>query len=301
MGGTRTSRVPLLVRGALCLRVGVLGLAVAAMSPPGAQAADVWASLLSQAEELGLPTRFLQSIAPGFLTIEFEDLRAYGAEYHPDVHRMILNRTLSLNAAGGVLRPLRKLSHRDLSTLYHELFHAYFDFVRTNPQPRDHDPGAAHLLALAQAQRRCRYEQVLITPVVQQKSITERRYLTQQESWEALNETWAVFVGWAIWTELEFGPGRERLRTPKALSRWKARLKEADREGSLVGYYAPESMEEQRVTAKRYLAPQEKISPQEVAGLLEVILEFSPEQAHHLSAGLEPRASALPGSPDCPS
>ncbi len=300
MGGIRAARVLRRSRGICLLCAGLLGLVVAAGSPSAAYAVDLWGSLIDQAGALGLPTRFLRAIAPDFLTIEYEDLRTYAAEYHPDTHRMVLNRTLSLNAAGGVLRPLRKLSHQDLSTLFHELFHAYFDYLVTNPKIRADNPDAARLMAVAEAYRRCRYEQVLITPVVQRKSVTERRFLSPRESWEALNETWAVFVGWAIWTELELGLGREAGVTPKEFSRWVTRLKKADGEAILVGYYAPESEEEQRVTGKRHLAPQQKISPEEAAGLLEIILEFPASRAHQAAAAMAPSSLGLPGSPACP-
>ena len=50
-----------------------------------------------------LPTAFLKEIDPTFVTVVFEDLRTYAAEYHPEDHRMILNMRLSFNKAGGRL------------------------------------------------------------------------------------------------------------------------------------------------------------------------------------------------------
>ena len=38
---------------------------------------------------------------------------------------------LSFNAAGGALRSLRDLTNRDIQTLYHELFHAFMDYLTT--------------------------------------------------------------------------------------------------------------------------------------------------------------------------
>src|SRR5690349_15156519 len=61
---------------------------------------DFWPSLIAQAKTAGLPTRFLLAIDPSFVTLEFDDLHAFAAEYHPEDHQLILNRSLSFNAAG---------------------------------------------------------------------------------------------------------------------------------------------------------------------------------------------------------
>lgn len=275
------------------------------MPADGLAAEDPWKALLAQASALGLPTHFLDVMTPGFVTLEFENLHTYAAEYHPQEHRMVLNRALSFNAAGGVLRPLATLTHQDLGTLYHELFHAYLDFLRSSPQAGP-DPGAARLLALAQKLQQCRYQVVQITPLVQRKSSTERRILTDREAWEALNETWAVFVGWAIWTRLELaGPaGKPWRQGPKAEERWLQRLKKADLQGDLTGYYEPEDPIERNMTHKRYLAPAFRISPGEVALLAEVVLGDSPEEAKRTAAALESsqpplvRGTGCPGSPN---
>ena len=58
-----------------------------------------WKALLQQANSLNLPTEFLQHIDPKFVTLTFEDLRTYAAEYHPENHTMILNMRLSFNEA----------------------------------------------------------------------------------------------------------------------------------------------------------------------------------------------------------
>ena len=115
---------------------------------------------------------------------------------------MVLNRALSFNGAGATLRPLGNFTHAQIETLYHELFHAYIDHLVTAAEASPEvapDP----LLAFAKVQQGCHYGAVLITPVVQRKSETEERFLTERESWEALNETWAVFVGWVVWNQLE--------------------------------------------------------------------------------------------------
>src|ERR1041384_3543804 len=137
-----------------------------------------------------------------FVRFEFDELHSYAAEYHLGTHRMVLNRTLSFNGAGATLRPLGRLTHAEIATLYHELFHAYLDYLVTAAEASPEvalDP----VLAFARAQQACRYSAVLITPVVQRSSETEERFLSEHESWEALNETWAVFVGWVVWNQLE--------------------------------------------------------------------------------------------------
>jgi hypothetical protein len=221
--------------------------------------------------------------------LEFDDLHQFAAEYHPDDHRMVLNRALSFNAAGGALRPLARMTHGELATFYHELFHAYMDFTSSAPELTARDPEAAHLLTFARTQQHCRYQQVLITPVVQRKSAVEPRFLTDRESWEALNETWAVFVGWAVWTKLELQDGRRSQQRQKldAATGWLSRLKKADKSGELVGYYEPEDAAERSVTHKRYLAPPNGISPREVAILLEVVLGEPAELAHRSAAMME--------------
>ena len=60
----------------------------------------LWHALVAEAKTLTLPTQFLEEVPAQFVTFEFEDLRAFAAEYHPAEHRMVLDRSLSLNAAG---------------------------------------------------------------------------------------------------------------------------------------------------------------------------------------------------------
>src|SRR5574342_1422725 len=162
----------------------------------------MWRQLLIEAQALGLPTKFLKVVPPSFVRFEFDDLHSYAAEYHLGEHRMVLNRKLSFNRAGTTLRPLGRLTHTEISTLYHELFHAYLDYLVTVAETLPEAPSDP-LLALARTQQGCHYGAVLITPVVQRRSETEERFLSERESWEALNETWAVFVGWVVWNQLE--------------------------------------------------------------------------------------------------
>jgi hypothetical protein len=207
-----------------------------------------------------------------FVSFEFDDLQAFAAEYHPSEHRMVLNRTLSFNVAGGTLRPLARLTHAELETLYHELFHAYMDYLETKEAQGELDA----LLSFGRRQQRCRYGTVLITPVVQRKTETEERFLSERESWEALNEGWAVFVGWTVWTRLEMrsGPDRSAQKFNKQRDAWLRRLEEADRDAKLRGYYEPEDPAERSVTRKRFLAPGSRLSSEEIERLMSGPLEF---------------------------
>jgi hypothetical protein len=237
----------------------------------------MWRQLLSEAHALGLPTKFLKIVPPSFVQFEFDDLHSYAAEYHIGEHRMVLNRALSFNGAGATLRPLGRLTHAEIETLYHELFHAYIDYLVT---AADASPEVVSdpLLAFARAQQRCHYGAVLITPVVQRKGETEERFLTERESWEALNETWAVFVGWIVWNQLELtgSEGRSIQKSGKSQDEWVRRLGSADREGMLRGYYEPEDPGERSVARKRYVAPASRLSEQEATVLMKDIIGLSP-------------------------
>lgn len=239
-----------------------------------ADSGRLWRHVVEQASGLGLPTTFLRTMPSDFVRFEFGDLRTYAAEYHPADHRMVLNRSLSFNAAGGTLRPLARMTHKELETLYHELFHAYVDYLATEYAEAATMPP---LLTFAKAVQQCRYQAVLITPLVQRKLETEERYLTEQESWEALNETWAVFVGWAVWTQLEVGKGKNgHAKGGRGQEAWLARLRQADSNGDLRGYYEPADPAEREITRKRFLAPAYRLSAAETEKLME-ILEFPPE------------------------
>jgi len=237
----------------------------------------MWPQLLSEAHALGLPTKFLKAVPPGFVQFEFDDLHSYAAEYHLGEHRMVLNRALSFNGAGATLRPLGRLTHAEIETLYHELFHAYVDYLVTVAEASP-EVVSDSMLAFARIQQGCHYGAVLITPVVQRKGETEERFLTERESWEALNETWAVFVGWVVWNQLELtgSAGRSIQKSGKSQDEWVRRLRSADREGTLRGYYEPEDPGDRAVARKRYLAPASRLSEQEAAVLMKDVIGFSP-------------------------
>jgi hypothetical protein len=271
-----------------CAAVRILGVALVTFGLLSAPTAGVgedrppstdrmWHQLLSEAHALGLPTKFLKAVPPSFVQFEFDDLHSYAAEYHLGEHRMVLNRALSFNGAGATLRPLRRLTHAQIETLYHELFHAYLDYLVTAAEASP-EVASDPVLAFARVQQDCHYGAVLITPVLQRKGETEERFLTERESWEALNETWAVFVGWIVWNQLELtsSSARSIQKSGKTQDEWVSRLRSADREGILRGYYEPEDSGERAVALKRYLAPASRLSEQEVAVLLKDVVEFSP-------------------------
>jgi hypothetical protein len=274
-------------------------LSIGFASPAPASAGKTsWTALIAQAEALALPVRFLRAIPPDFITLEFEDLHTFAAEYHPEEHRMLLNLSLSFNGAGGALRPLAEMTHREVGTLYHELFHAYMDYLASNPEAAG--PDEARLLRFARDRQHCQYEVVRITPVVQKRSMTEPRFLNEQESWEALNETWGVFVGWAVWTKLELSSGRG---VPKSLvsqrAEWLKRLKKADRDGDLTGYYEPQDPAERAIARKRYLALSLRITPREVAMLSDVLFGESKDDVRRSASIMEQHRFPVKDSAPC--
>ena len=292
---------PGLLLAVLAVWLGLMTALAEAAEPAGAGGRSPWSDLIVQAEALGLPTKFLLVIPPDFLALEFEDLHTFAAEYHPQEHRMLLNLALSFNGAGGTLKPLAKMTHREVGTLFHEFFHAYMDYISSKPGAADLGSEIARLRAFAEEQQRCWYQVVTITPVVQRKGATEVRFLTEREAWEALNESWAVFVGWAIWTQLELGGVSKQGRPAYATEQWLKRLKKADRDGDLIGYYEPEDQAERQVTRKRYLAPSHRLTPQELRVLLEVLFGASEGQAQRAFSVMEqhrsPPKEAMPCRP----
>src|SRR5437588_10380141 len=157
-----------------------------------------WARLTREAAEMGLPSWFRRLLPPEFVKLEFADLRNVAAEYFPEGHRMIFHLNLSEWNQGKRLRPLRQVGNHDLATIYHELFHAYFDYVDFAAGTPKMDPRGARLHAEAKRLLTCRYTmvEVVVGPPQkgrQHKSRVEPRRLTESEGWDALNETWGVF------------------------------------------------------------------------------------------------------------
>ncbi len=268
--------------------VGLSGPVTVGAVAPASDSPRLWRALVAEARVLHLPTRFLEEIPEQFVAFEFEDLHAFAAEYHPVEHRMVLDRSLSLNGAGRALRPLRKMTHKELETLYHELFHAYVDFVEHESAP---SKAHASFLAFAREQQRCRYQQVLITPVLQKKELKEERFLSEVESWEVLNETWALFIGWAVWTQLEVEAKGTRDHRASGrtgtVSAWIARLDQAEQDAVLTGYYEPEDPGEKVMARKRFLAPEFRLSAPELSALMRDVLGNSSDMIRRAEQVLE--------------
>ncbi len=261
-----------LVSLVLLCAVGVISSSAEERKASGA--ARMWEQLIGGATTLRLPTGFLKAMPPDFVQFEFDDLRTYAAEYHPGEHRMVLNRTLSFHAAGRDVRPLTTMTSKELEVLYHELFHAYIDYLESREAGGALPGPEQELIAFARDMQVCRYREVSITPVVQRIQETEVRYLSDSEAWEALNETWAVFVGWAVWNQLEIEKkgGRSMSGSPQLSGEWVARFGQAIEAGELRGYYVPQDPDERRVTQKRFLAPGSQVSLEESRRLMKQVL-----------------------------
>jgi hypothetical protein len=239
-----------------------------------------WARLTTETAEMGLPSRFLRLLPLEFVKLEFADLKNVAAEYHPEGHRMVFHLNLSEGNQGQRLRSLRQVGNLDLATIYHELFHAYFDYVDFASGTPRMTPQGARLNAEAKRFAACRYSVVEVSPISAQQNAPrngrfEKRRITERESWDALNETWGVFVGWAIWNKLET---TDQLNP---VTRWDwdtveeylDRLETAYVNRELTGYFEPANQAERRGIPRWYLGPSHAISAQEIALLLEVILD----------------------------
>ena len=100
------------------------------------------------------------------------------------------------------------------------------------------------------------------------------RFLSKEDAWEVINETWAVFVGWQVWTKLEQHRGARRIGpwTDPLLEDWGVRLAAANTSGELLGYYEPDDPDERRIARKRFIAPSHGLTPQGAKLLLDVVM-----------------------------
>src|SRR5207245_1313730 len=199
---------------------------------------------------------------------------------------MVVHLNLSEGNQGKRLRSLRQVGNHDLATIYHELFHAYFDYVDFASGTPRMTPQGARLYAEAKRFAACRYAVVEVSPISAQQNAPrrgryEKRRITERESWDALNETWGVFVGWAIWNKLETTDqvNASTRRAWDTVEEYLDRLETAYVNGELTGYFEPADQAERRGIPRWYLAPSHAISAPEVALLLEVILDETPGMA----------------------
>src|SRR5437899_3357665 len=148
------------------------------------------------------------------------------------------------------------------------------------------DAAGVRLYAEAKRFAACRYSVVEVSPISAQQNAPrrgryEKRRITERESWDALNETWGVFVGWAIWNKLE------TTDQVNPATRWDwdtvaeylDRLETAYVNRELTGYFEPANQAERRGIPRWYMGPSHAISAHEIALLLEVILDETPGMA----------------------
>jgi len=149
------------------------------------------------------------------------------------------------------------------------------DYIFHGPGPDKLTERANVLLAFAKEQMQCHYRFLRINPVRQRRDATDLRFLSEQDSWEVLNETWAVFVGWSLWTKLELFPDQAQYGkwNEALIEEWATRLAAANKSGELLGYYEPDDPEERKVARKRFVAPSNGLSPKGAKLLLDIILE----------------------------
>jgi hypothetical protein len=175
------------------------------------------------------------------------------------------------------------------------------DYLATMAQSPRSEPRVGSLMEFAHEQQRCRYEHVLITPIPQRKGQTEERFLDETESWEALNETWAVFIGWAVWTQLELArsKGTSDLSATADTDLWVRRLQKADKEAELLGYYEPQDPAEKAMAQKRYRAPAVRISAVEIMILMKEVLGSSASRIRRSAQVLGKSGPPIVSSASC--
>ena len=200
----------------------------------------------------------------------------------------------------GMTCDLARMTHHDLALLYHELLHAYLDYLYADEQHTPLTTEDKQVRDFANSQMACHYRFVRINPIRQLKGATELRFLSDQDAWEVMNETWAVFVGWVYWTKLELFQGKlsDNAWTPDLIALWKDRLEKAVESGELLGYYEPDDPEERKVARKRFIAPSNGLTVQDVEQLLTKVLhepaelvEASKDVFQAYQTGLEPPPS----------
>src|SRR2546425_9229482 len=143
-----------------------------------------WARLTREAAEMGLPSRFLRLLPLEFVKLEFTDLKNVAAEYHPDGHRMVFHLNLSEGSQGKRLRSFQQIGNHDLATIYHELFHAYFEYVEFASETPRMTAQGARLYAEAKRFVACRYSVVEISPIATQKSAPRKGRFEKRRSEE---------------------------------------------------------------------------------------------------------------------
>ena len=75
---------------------------------------------------------------------------------------------------------------------------------------------------------------------------------------------------------------------------WIDRLRKADMEADLRGYYEPQDPSEKAIAQKRFVAPAFRISPPEVRRLMKEVLESSPDRIDRSVQMLEKSRAGMP-------
>jgi hypothetical protein len=147
----------------------------------------------------------------------------------------------------------------------------------------------------------CHYRFVRINPIRQLKGATELRFLSDQDTWEVMNETWGVFVGWVLWTKLELFQDHLSTKTwtSALIEQWTQRLTDAVESGELLGYYEPDDPEERQIARKRFIAPSNGLTPQDVELLLGGVLGESAELVQASQAVFERYQTRVEPAPPC--
>ncbi len=259
----------------------LLLLSMSALAAPVPDSPLEWARFTKELAAAGLPARFLTVLPAEFVQLEFVDLKTAAAEYHPTGHRMVFHVALSENHQGRRFRPIRDISNYELATMYHEFVHAYFDYLEFAAGSARMPEDAARVQTQAKRLLACRYTvvDVVVGPkekAHQRRVSTEHRRVSESEGWDALNETWGVFVGWAIWNKLEVTNRLQSDWDAEAVELFWNRLSEAIEEGVLTGYFEPADPQARQVLPRLYLARSSAITIGEIAVLMESILEESP-------------------------
>ena len=83
------------------------------------------------------------------------------------------------------------------------------------------------------------------------------------------------------------------------MTQWTERLEKAVESGELLGYYEPDEPEERRVARKRFIAPSNGLTPQDVEHLLTKVLHEPSEIVEASKAVFEEYQTSLEPPPSC--
>jgi hypothetical protein len=116
-----------------------------------------------------------------------------------------------------------------------------------------------------------------------------------------MNDTWGVFVVWVLWTILVLFQDllSTKTWTPALIVQWTQRLTDAVESVELLGYYEPDDPEERQIARKRFIAPSNGLTPQDVELLLGGVLGESAELVQASQAVFERYQTRVEPAPPC--